>query len=253
MNRTTRDLLYSVLPHKYLIKKEGGINLIISAPHGGGMKPINFPRRKKGVLIADTYTRRLSKALYDSYQYDKPYLLVSDIHRSRVDFNREFSEATQGNHKAEELWTEWQTTMQVFTHSAIYSHQKVLYIDLHSHNDSDKFELGYNLSASSYRELMKTGYTSAKSSIDGLGNNRYDMMFGERSIKNSLEMFGYRTLVPEAGNVYFNGGRNIEVYNGKDLGAIQIEVPVSIAETEFSKLAYVLKFSIEMFRKSFTQ
>lgn len=250
MNREVRDLVYSVLPSEYLQFRNIGSALVLSAPHGGGMKPFSFPRRKYGTLGMDTYTRRITSGLVKASNIPLSYI-ISDIHRSKVDFNRDIDEGAQGNKKAEELWNLWNTTLGELCKSAVQTNGKALYIDIHSHNDSNKFELGYNLGAKDYVKLMNTGRTRASTTLDSLGKDKWGMLFGEYSIKSSLEAFGYKTLIPTGKDVYFNGGRNIETFSGKGVGAIQIEVPVSIAKIEMPKLLYVLRFSIARFMKEF--
>ena len=251
---TLNDIYHSVVPTDYL--EEGGwyTGIVISAPHGGGSKPVSIPNRKYGVLLQDTYTRRLTRAVIDLFpKATSPRYLISNIHRIKVDFNRDIEEGAQGNKSAERLWTDWNTRLTLSINSSLHRNRKVLYVDIHSHNDSDKFELGYNLSAKSYLELRKTGKTSHSTSIDSLDHDVYDMIFGPNSVKTSLEMFGYDVFEPTGKEVYFNGGRNIEKFNGNGTGAIQIEVPVSVAKRDFDKCASVLKYAISNFSKAFVR
>jgi len=255
MKREVRDLFYSITTKKdYLEKKEGYTNLLISAPHGGGIKPFNIPRRSTGQRLMDTYTRRISTALYNSfYPSAKPYALISDIHRSRVDLNRSLRKCSDGNRKAESIWKSWDFMMQTYQDGIRMRYDNGLYVDIHSHNDGDYFELGYNLSADDYMELHDTRKVKAESTLDTLGHDPYDMIFGRHSIKTSLESFGYRTLMPRHGEKYFNGGRNIEVYSGNGIGAIQIECPVSFLRTKYArdKVVYAIFFAIQRFRYTF--
>lgn len=252
MNRTIKSIIGSVLPLPYIEVTFGDINLVLSAPHGGMAKPLSIPRRKYGKTAMDTYTRRITNTLRDSYTGDRPSTVVANIHRSRVDFNRTMEEATQGSKRAINLWLDWNYNLRHIFNGLLRTHKKILYVDIHSHNDSDEFELGYNLNSPHYLELENTGTTKKHTSIDSLSHNKYDMIFGEYSMKNSLELYGYKVLRPDEDNVYFNGGRNIEVFSGEGVGAIQIEVPVSVVKKDFNFTIYALKFAIETFRKHFT-
>ena len=252
MKRELRDLYHSIIPTEYITV--GGAyrnNIVITAPHGGGMKPIFIPKRKYGKLLQDTYTRRIINGIIDKYRADlKPLSLISDIHRSRVDFNRDIIEGAQGNHKAEELWRYWDYKMQSITDVLRNKFKKSLYIDIHSHNDNDSFQLGYNLSARAYNELKNTRFTADKSTLFSLSDDQYNMIFGMSSIKKSLEHYGYSVYSPNGNEVYFNGGRGIETFSGNGIGAIQIEVPVSVAKEDFDGCINALYHAIDVFRVS---
>jgi hypothetical protein len=246
------DLFYSAIPkNSYLRTGVGENNLIITAPHGGNIKPLFIPRRKGGVQVQDTYSRRLTEKIIE-YLDEKPYYIISDIHRSRIDLNRNIWEACEGNYRAEKIWNSWDKTIQRFTNEVIHKYRYGLYIDIHSHNDGDYFELGYNLSAKDYIKLFDEMDVTG-SSLDSLGYDLHDMVFGSYSLKYSLEDWGYDIFFPTKNEVYFNGGRNIEVYSGNGIGAIQIECPVSILKDDLDWVAFALAESIAKFQRGFTQ
>lgn len=253
MNREIKDIIYSIIPVEYIEVDVNKSPVILSAPHGGGAKPLYIPRRKYGNMNMDTYTRRITNAIRDSYESSKPSTIISNIHRSRVDFNRALEEGAQGNRRAIDLWLKWNRVLKSIIDRKLVEYKRVLYIDIHSHNENDEFELGYNLNTRPYLELEKTGSTKKISSLDSLGFNKYDMIFGEHSFKRSLELFGLKVMTPDVSNIYFNGGRNIDVFSGEGVGAIQIEVPVSVAKSDLNYVVHALKFSIETFRKYFIE
>lgn len=251
MNREIKDLIYSIISPEYIEVDINKSPIVLSAPHGGGAKPISIPKRKYGNMNMDTYTRRATNAIRDSYKANKPSTVISNIHRNRVDFNRALEEGTQGNRKAIDLWLKWNRTLKFIIDRKLVEYKRVLYLDIHSHNENDEFELGYNLNTKPYLELEETGNTKKVSSLDSLGFSKYDMIFGEYSFKHSLELFGLKVMKPAVSNIYFNGGRNIEVFSGEGVGAIQIEIPVSVLKTDFNYTIHALKFAIETFRKYF--
>ena len=252
MHNIFTDILYSVIPNKtYLTFGEGTTNLILSAPHGGDIRPISIPKRKSGTLLKDTYTRRLTEKLLNLFKSENPFYIYADIHRSRVDLNRYVEKAINGNYRANEIWLNWDELLRDYTKKAKLYNDKVLYIDIHSHNDSDKFELGYDLSARNYINLFKNKKTRYKTTLDSLEKDKYEMLFGEGSIKATLERFWYKTLMPTGNEVYFNGGRNIEVYSGNNVGGIQIETPIYLLKEDLDKISKVLYNAINRFRDYF--
>ena len=83
--RKFTDLLGSITGKSSYINYDiGEIPLILTNPHGGGVKPFFIPNRKYGKTLQDTYTRRLTYKILDLMNYT-PYYLLSDIHRVKVD------------------------------------------------------------------------------------------------------------------------------------------------------------------------
>lgn len=234
---------------EYISYFPGNYNILVAAPHGGSLKPSNIPDRKTGTKVRDTYSKTLAEEIYRLGKQDKtPHTILSNIHRCKVDLNREIKEGAQESKRAQAIWNEWNDVIKTAIKNI---GGKMLYVDIHSHNDNDTFQLGYNLNIQQYLELMKAKKTSAKSTLDSLSPNKYDMIFGRFSLKKSLEKDGYKVYTPTPGEVYFNGGKNIETYNGKGIGAIQIECPVSILKTDLDNVAKSLYSGILKFVEKF--
>lgn len=252
---TLMDLYYSMFPDnsKYLTFREGNSNVILSAPHGGGIKPIDIPYRKYGNRSGDTFTRRLIQSLISALP-DNPYYIYSDIHRSRVDLNREIEEGAQGNAKAEKIWNDWNNALTEFKEQVSFKYNKGLYIDIHSHNKSDKFEIGYGLNVQDYLAVRKnkpiynksTMYAAKKS-----GASEYFSLFGNTSFPHLLESYGYKVLVPTSEAGYLNGGRNIRKFKSNQIAAVQIECPMSVLEHDLDRVAMVLAIAIKSFKRKF--
>ncbi len=248
----TRDLFYSAFPGnaEYLSFGVGETNVILSAPHGGGIKPVNSIRRRYGNRSQDQFTRRLIQKIL-SLLDKKPYYVYADIHRSVVDLNRDIVEAAQGNKLAEQVWTNWNNLLDTYTDRVRKGYRSGLYIDIHSHNNSDMFELGYNLRVKDYLLIKDHKDTDAKSSMYTLKNSQYEMMFGDSSFSSCIELHGYKVLVPENDKNYLNGGYNIKKFSGNKIGAIQIECPISILRKDLDGVARTLTNSIEIFKERF--
>lgn len=249
------DLLYSIFPNKtkYLTYGNGNSPIILSAPHGGNIKPLDIPYRKQGNRSKDTYTRRLIQKV-SNLLTEKPYYIYSNIHRSRVDLNRNIKEAAQGNKKAELVWYAWNKTLAGFTKDVILDYGKGLYIDIHSHNNSDQFQVGYGLPVKDYIDL-KSGWEIKKhSTLFTLTNpliSEKTLCFGTGSIIDTLQYRNYKVLIPENDNDYLNGGYNIKKFSGHGIGAIQIECPIPVLKYDLDGIAISLANSIRIFSDSF--
>jgi hypothetical protein len=237
----------------YLIYNEGNIPLILSAPHTGTISPIHIPDRTEGVLVRDTYTKEILKNLVRYFDYH-PYYIYSGIHRKKVDLNRDWKEATQGNGIAMTIWKTWHNIIGSFLEDSIKEFGRVLYIDLHSHNNADEFHLGYGLNKYEYRRLIYGEYVR-KSSLFGLNPDErmadYDMIFRKGSFEDLLKGKGYKVHYPFTSEIYFGGGYNIERYSVNNVGAVQIEIPVSVAGQDVGKLSEDLGECINEFLAEF--
>jgi hypothetical protein len=249
------DLLYSIFPQqdKYLTYGIGNSPIILSAPHGGNIKPISIPKRTWGNRSRDTYTRRLIQRVIELLP-DKPYYIYSNIHRNRVDLNRDFEEATQGNKSAEKIWSEWNITLDKFKTVVSGRYGRGLYIDIHSHNNSSLFQIGYGLKVKDYLDLKGGWETRNHSTLHPLvdkDTSEKSLCFGYNSIISNLEYNGYNVLVPKEEAKYLNGGRNIREFHGKGIGAIQVECPIPILKKDLDRVARALANSIISFRQAF--
>jgi len=227
------------------------LNVIITAPHGGGIKPFSIRNRKYGSKSKDSYTRRLTDSIVNQRINYNAHYVISDIHRSKVDLNRNQDEGAQGNRKAEKIWREWNTHIETYKERVLSSHGKGIYIDIHSQSKTDDFHLGYGVSTSTYNKIKMGKRHSEKTTLSSLKQSDYEMMFGNLSIRNSLLRWGFPVHDPVDDAIYYNGGYNIETFSGHGLGAIQIECPTSILEGNIDLCAAVIAFSVDVFRKKF--
>ncbi len=129
----------------------GELPLVLSATHGGALSPTEIPTRTYGVLTADRNTLELTlamrQALIDLTGY-APHVILSHLHRSRLDPNREIMEAAQENPYAELAWTELQEWIKTARTAVAGEFGKGMYFDIHGHgHDIDRLELGYLLSS----------------------------------------------------------------------------------------------------------
>lgn len=254
MHSIRNDIYRSLFPNgKYLTYGWGRRNLLLSAPHGGGMKPITIPNRTYGNRGKDSYTRRIIEALVKRFP-DQPYYVYSDIHRCKIDLNRGIEESAQGNPEMERVWEDWNKLLYGFTDEIRTIYGRGLYIDIHSHNKSDYFELGYDITAKTYNAIKSREKYKETPTISHLNlENIYDgeLMFGKYSFATSLEKNGFKVLVPTNDKHYLNGGRNVETFSGEGIGGIQIECPISVMKRDLNSVIDTLEMSIEIFMEKF--
>ena len=81
----------------YIEYNRGSIPLIISVPHGGKTKCDHIPRRTNGIHGIDKDTIKLACELIEKiknvFKFKTPSYIISKIHRAKIDFNRNSSEA----------------------------------------------------------------------------------------------------------------------------------------------------------------
>lgn len=150
------------------------IPVVISAAHGGNLRPDGYAERDCDTNVgwicsADSFTRELSEVISasfgDGYAGKCPWVVVNHLHRSRLDANREVNEATGGNANATAAHTAFHTFIgqaqsKVNTlHGNDGSGIKGVMLDLHGYAGEDwaaagspYVQFGYRLSASTLQQ-----------------------------------------------------------------------------------------------------
>ena len=86
----------------YIEIQKGTIPLIISVAHGGTLECENIPKRSHGILGTDGRTIEIAKILMErikvkfkkqNLEKNKPSYVISKVHRSKIDMNRDETEA----------------------------------------------------------------------------------------------------------------------------------------------------------------
>lgn len=164
----------------------GNLPIIISAPHGGVklsgqtiggvFYPDNdsaLPDRTCGVNERDDNTDILIREIQAnifSITGCYAHVIINNLHRSKLDPNREINEAACGDSDAEDHWTAFHDFVDVASATVTSQWGKGLYIDLHGQSHAiPRIEIGYNITA----EELNTGNLNAsgivnKSSIKNL-------------------------------------------------------------------------------------
>jgi len=220
----------------------GDLPLVISAPHGGDLHPDEIPDRSWGTLGQDRNTRdlalRIRAAVYE-LTGGYPHVILSNLHRIKLDPNRAIEEAAQGDFHAQRAWWEFQTYIEAAEEIAARDFEAGFYIDLHGHgHDNPRVELGYLLGSStlalSDAELSSEAYYS-QSSVRTLAQTTpapfSDLLRGIVSLGGGLQGQGFPavpspTQPDPGGQPYFTGGYNTRRHgsvNGGTISGVQIE------------------------------
>jgi N-formylglutamate amidohydrolase len=225
---------------KYVEYIGGDLPLVISAPHGGREKPAEIPTRQQGVVQMDTNTQELARAIgaeIFARTGHHAHLIISRLHREKLDPNREVVEAAAGDPVAEKTWNEYHAFIDRAMAAAIKQAGKAFFIDLHGQGHKDKrLELGYlhsqDLLGKSEAELNVPAIAAAGSlrRIAEKSKLTYvDLLRGPRSLGAMLQAQGFPcTPSPErpVPNLpYFQGGYTVRRHVAPEapVAGLQIE------------------------------
>ena len=94
----------------YIEYHPGNIPIVLSAPHGGQLKPEEIPDRTYGTTVTDDNTYELTKVIMDTMKVrfgGTPHVILCRLKRTKLDANRDSVEAAQGNRYAIRAWQEY--------------------------------------------------------------------------------------------------------------------------------------------------
>jgi len=240
----------------------GNLNLIFTVPHNGAEKPDSIPDRVAGckdasgqcqhpgslncpkgnickvVKAGDSYTRSIAlraAAKVEELAGRPPHVIVSLLHRSKMDPNRLEEEAAQGNQGAVGAYRDFHARIAKVVGSL---EGPGLLLDFHGQaHKQNSTEIGYLIS----KDELNSGALGSKTSINALvaraghGSLR-ELVAGEGGLGAYLEGEGCRAVPsprkPSPGDEkYFSGGEITRMYgsrNGGQVDAIQLEMPAEM-------------------------
>ncbi len=228
--------------HGYIEYIVGDVPIVVSAPHGGGLEPLELPDRSYGTTGRDRNTRELARAVAKAVRLRtgrQIHLIISHLHRRKLDPNREVVEAAQGHPFAEWAWSEYHGFVDKATASVAEQYGRGLYIDVHGHGHAlQRLELGYLLSSTDLElpdsELSLSAFAE-KSSLRELvahsDSGLAAIVRGPSSLGSLLADRGFPA-VPSArfrhpgGAPYYSGGYSTKRHGSRDDGtvsALQLE------------------------------
>lgn len=226
----------------YVDYHPGTLPLVITAPHGGYLEPVEIPDRGWGTTVQDRNTKELSLAIREAIFARTgayPHVIISNLHRRKLDPNREVVEAAQGNPDAERAWWEFEIFADESGELVEDAFGQGLHLDIHGHGHAiSRLELGYLLSRTDLAQpdgiLSGSAYvnkSSVKALVSNAGNDLAGLVRGTMSLGTLLEE-RFVPAVPSTGQPnpgqddYFTGGYNTVRHgsrNGGNISGIQIE------------------------------
>jgi hypothetical protein len=231
----------------YIEYTTGDAPLIITAPHGGAMKPASLPDRDCAACItdADVNTEDLARRVVAEFYARtgrRPHLVINRLHRSKLDANREVVEATDGFALLTSAWSSYHMFIESARGRVSGSGTRGLLIDLHGHaHPVPRLELGYDISASTLRlgdAALASSSALAASSIARLltanasGTTPAVLLRGATSLGAFFAANGFPAVpspsdpAPAAGEAYYDGGYTVQRHGsalGGNVDAVQVE------------------------------
>jgi len=253
--------LCSILGNSSYIEHQwGDIPLIISVPHGGYKKPSHYHDRHDGchdsgsckwpspsnckshdkchiVTTQDSKTQELAREIADNIEDMRgvrPHMVITDLHRIKLDPNRLRAEATGGLSEQNYPYDIYNHYIQV-SKDAIVAEGPGLLIDLHGQaHHQNSTELGYRISIDDLNH--GTGQVkdcSFRALGERTGMDLDELLSGPNSFGALMEQTGFHA-VPSPrqptpnGDKYFDGGHITDYYGSRHGGimdAVQLECP----------------------------
>ena len=227
----------------------GNIPLILSIPHGGDITPSEISNRTYGVTVTDSNTVELGIAIrnyfYANYNI-RPYLIINNLKRTKLDANRDRVEAAQGNIYAERAFDEFHFYIENAREDIISKFGTGVLFDIHGHGiNPDGFNdlrtwIGYLLTSDELDnsndyidQNISINDVSIYSLLNSSGQSLSDLLSGPSSLGALFEENNYSALPsPESrspeGMRYFSGGYNTFRYGTNrnfNFSSIQLEFP----------------------------
>ncbi len=233
----------------YIEYYAGNLPIILSAPHGGQLIPDEISDRTYGTLVTDANTYELTKTIMDSMivKFEGyPHVILCKLKRTKLDANRDSSEAAQDNRYALRAWQEYHHYIEVAKKKIKKDQGSGLFLDIHGHGKNpDGFYdlrtwLGYLISSDELDqndEILNSNLFKSKSSIsswvDSSSYSFIEVLRGKVSFGSILDSLGYKSLpsvndLSPDGMRYFSGGYNTARHGSRGGGvisAIQLELP----------------------------
>tara|TARA_B100000575_G_scaffold288375_1_gene288291 strand:- start:6507 stop:7484 length:978 start_codon:yes stop_codon:yes gene_type:complete len=270
--------------NNYITYIPGNIPMILSISHGGNIYPEEIPDRSYGTFVTDSNTIELGMSISNQFFQKfnvRPYMIINNLDRVKLDANRDKSEAAQGNIFAERSFDEFHNYIGVARDEIIDKFGIGILFDIHGHGiNPDGFSdlrtwIGYLISSEDLdntdeyiNQNIQHKNTSISSLLNASDQSLADILRGPQSLGSFFEQYNYTALPsPESksplGMRYFTGGFNTFLYGTNqnyNFSAIQLEFPYpdlrdssnsrnefAIAFVELTQKYYLFHFGIDLF------
>ena len=227
----------------------GNIPVILSIPHGGDISPSEISNRTYGVTVTDSNTIELGIAIrnyfYSNYNV-RPYVIINNLKRTKLDANRDKVEGAQNNIYAERAFDEFHFYIEKAREDIISKFSTGILFDIHGHGiNPDGFNdlrtwIGYLLTADELDnsndyidQNISINDVSIYSLLNSTGQTLSELLSGPNSLGALFENNNYTALPsPQSrspvGMRYFSGGYNTFRYGTNrefNFSSIQLEFP----------------------------
>lgn len=244
----------------------GNIPLVISVPHGGSHMPNDIPDRDCPDVVKafDIKTIELAREIEVAFlkKYGvRPFIVICNISRKKIDQNREIEVATCGNEEMKKVWHNYHNYLDTALSIATKQFGSCTFIDLHGHGHAkQRLEIGYLIKA---EDLVALGTKKEKPdlrSVSSVNNlplsdkkdiSFKDLMIGEKSFGTLMANQGIAAIpskqdpFPVGDDKYFNGGYNTKRYTSANYPKIsgwQIESNYKGVRDEAGRPAFAKAF-----------
>ena len=245
----------------------GNIPIILSIPHGGDISPSEISNRTYGVSVTDSNTIELGISIrnyfYSNYNI-RPYVIINNLKRTKLDANRDRIEAAQGNIYAERAFDEFHFYIEKAREDIITKFGTGVLFDIHGHGiNPDGFNdlrtwIGYLLTSDELDNSndyidknISINDVSIYSILNSSGQSLSELLSGPSSLGALFEDNNYTALPspqsrsPE-GMRYFSGGYNTFRYGTNrnfNFSSIQLEFPFQgLRDTPQSRNLFAARF-----------
>lgn len=229
------------IKNRFTVYSQGGLPIILSAPHGGDEKPKDISTRTDGVFEKDDFTLELAQEIEIEFYKQTglfPYSAIATISREKIDLNREAKKAYE-DFTAKEEYNYYHSTIKNARKTIKKKFGKGLFIDIHGQSHPDGFiEFGYLLD----NDILKLKNKKLKkyrkqSSIKTLGRfspkKFTKQLKGKNSLGSLMTKNGFKSIPSKQhpyakDDNYFEGAFNTYEYGSLDGGVIngiQVEFP----------------------------
>lgn len=214
--------------NNYVEYQVGGLPIVISVPHGGALSPMSIPDRScnSPVFYKDEFTVETALLIKDQL-FQKtgcyPHLIISHLHRSKLDLNRNIADGACGNSDAATAWTEFHNFIRDARNEANLRYDSnTIFVDLHGHgNPIQRIELGYllyddelELADSVLNTTQYVNFSSIQRLVYNNKNNytHSQLLRGAKAFGTLLDNAGFPAVpsqsipAPGLNNDYFSGG-----------------------------------------------
>lgn len=233
----------------------GSLPFIITAPHGGLLRPDDVANRRDGNVKNDARTQQLARLIAEALAdgEERPHLVINLLHREKLDANRPIEDAAEGDARAEAAWNAYHDLIDQARADVIASHGRGLLLDVHGHShDEPRVELGYLITSTELAlddEAFETlaDDSSIRHLADASALTFAELVRGPTSLGARLDAAGYAAMpsprfVAPHGLPYFSGGYTLRRHgsrDGKPVDAIQLEAPKKgVRDTRLHRIAF---------------